>query len=313
MSRPPELERLLVIRHGAFGDLMQVAGALRDLREGHPGAAITLLTGPAYQRLMERCPHVDAVLTDARRPYHQLGPHLALRRQLRELAPQRVYDLQGSDRTALYRRLLLPGVPWYRKGGGLPASAPDVRRYQALLREAGLQATHCLRPNVAWMADDVVALLTGAGIDGDYIVLIPGCAARHPHKRWPHYAELARALIERGHTVVTAPGPDELELARDIPGVCLTGNGPFLDWFQLAGVLAGARYVIGNDTGPSHLASCLDTPGLALFGPHTSPARTGILRPGFEAMAVRDLNGLSVDQVLETALARLAGPPAPGA
>jgi ADP-heptose:LPS heptosyltransferase len=60
-------------------------------------------------------------------------------------------------------------------------------------------------------------------------VLIPGSAARHPQKRWPYCAALAQRLLDLGHVVVTAPGPDKLELARQIPGHCLTAPHGWLD------------------------------------------------------------------------------------
>jgi ADP-heptose:LPS heptosyltransferase len=37
----------------------------------------------------------------------------------------------------------------------------------------------------------------------------------------------------------------------------------------LIALLAGARAVVTNDTGPVHLASALDVPVLAVFGPNT--------------------------------------------
>lgn len=289
---------ILVIRHGAFGDLIQCSGTLADLRAFHAQARITLLTEPAYRALMQRCPHVDAVMEDARLPLRRLREQLALRRRLRAQGFDLVYDLQNSDRSGLYRRLFLPGVTWSRDTGTVAAGEPDVQRYRAQLEAAGVAVAHTTAPDVGWMAEDVTDILTAAGVQQPYIVLIPGSAARHPHKRWPYYAALAAALIERGHEVVTAPGPDELELARTIPGHVLTGSDGWLNRFQLAGVLRGAAFVIGNDTGPSHLAACLGTPGLALFGPHTSPERTGILRPRFDAIAVPDLERLSVEDVL---------------
>jgi ADP-heptose:LPS heptosyltransferase len=156
------------------------------------------------------------------------------------------------------------------------------------------------------MCADVEAVLAGHGLSPGYVVLIPGCAARHPHKRWPHYAALAEHLLTRGHRVVTVPGPDELALARTIPGDCLLGPQGWLDWFQLAGVLRHAGFVIGNDTGPSHLAACLGRPGLALFGPHSSVERTGIRRGAFDAIEVPDLAALPVERVLQVVLPRLA-------
>jgi heptosyltransferase-1 len=48
---------------------------------------------------------------------------------------------------------------------------------------------------------------------------------------------------------------------------------------ELAALLAGARLVVGADTGPVHLAAALGTRVVALFGP-TDPARNGPLPRG---------------------------------
>ncbi|MCC2638936.1 MAG: ADP-heptose:LPS heptosyltransferase [Moraxellaceae bacterium] len=301
-------DKILVIRHGAFGDIVQTDGALRDIRAHHPAAEIVLLTTPPFRKLLERCPHVDRLMLDERAPFTQIGKFLALRKALRAEGFTRVYDLQSSGRTKNYRRFLLPAAEWNdnRDFNGRP-----VREcYKLQLERAGVKATHAMNPDVSWMAEDMSAFLAAEGVQPGYVFLIPGCAAKHPQKRWPFYAELAAELIARGYQVVTAPGPDEIELCKSTPGHTLLGPKGFLGWFELAGVIKSAGFVIGNDTGPSHVAACLGRPGLVLFGAHTSALRTGILRDNFQAIEVGELKDLPVAQVLEAILPRLPTPPA---
>lgn len=299
-------EKILVIRHGAFGDLVQASGALRDIRQHHAQAEIVLLTAPSFHKLMARCPDVDTLLGDERAPFLQLGKFFALRRTLQDAGFSRVYDLQNSRRTALYRRFIFAGLPWSDSRALRSGVASDREAYALQLAAAGLDASHAAAPDVSWMADDMGAFLQAAGVAPGYIVLIPGCSAKHPHKRWPYYAELARELLSLGYEVVTVPGPDEMELARSIPGkVLLHRNKSFLNWFELAGVLKGAAFVVGNDTGPSHVAACLGRPGLALFGNNSQAARTGILQPHFRAIEVSELKELSVQRVLGEMTRRL--------
>ena len=141
------------------------------------------------------------------------------------------------------------------------------------LNDAGVAVRSTLHPDISWMCDDVQETLAKAGVAPPYFAFIPGSSRRHPQKRWPFYADLAQQLIAKGHQVVTAPGPDELETAHAMPGIVLKGPRGFLNWFELAGVLKDAAFVVGNDTGPSHMAAHLGVPGLALFGPHTTALR----------------------------------------
>ena len=302
------MQRILVIKHGAFGDVIQADGALRDIRADHPGAEIVVLTTPPYAKIFARCPHVDRVIVDPRAPRWRLDRMNALRGELRREGFARVYDLQNSARTAFYFRWFLRDVEWSgtAQGCALPHRADSPKKIRTLdrlagqLRDAGVPVVHTLAPDVSWMADDVSTLL--ADVRRPYVVLVPGSSARHPQKRWPHYEALARALIEAGHDVVTAPGPDET--GPDLPGRVLRG-GSYLNWFQLAGVLKAAAFVIGNDTGPTHLASHLGARGLALFGSHMPAERTGVVRDGFGAIEVADLKELSVARVWDEVLTRL--------
>lgn len=305
-----DARRILVIKHGAFGDVIQAEGALRDIRENHPDAFIAILTMRPYRAMLERCPHLDEVLVDERAPRWRLDRMLALRRRLRDAKFDMVYDLQNSSRTSFYFRWMLKDCRWSgtAKGCSHPHRAHNPKKIRTLdrlagqLADAGLTLRHTQAPDVTWLADDVSTLLEQAGVTKPYIVLIPGCSLRHPQKRWPHYAALAEKLIASGHEIVLAPGPDEVNLARAIPGICIEKT----NWTALAGILKRARFVIGNDTGPSHLAAHLGTPGLALFGTHMPAERTGIIRAHFGAIEVSDLTHLSVDRVYDEAM-RLIG------
>ncbi len=299
-----QAEHILVIKHGAFGDLVQADGVLRDIRAFHAGADITLLTAPAFRTLMRRCPHVDRVLTDARSPLWKVGAWIRLAGAFRAGRFDTVYDLQNSDRTELYRKLFFRHARW-NSNRVRTRTAAALEGLARQLQNDGIPVEHSLVPDVSWMVDDMTDLLRREGVRQPYVALIPGCATRHPYKRWPYYDRLAAALLERGYDVVMAPGPDEIELAKSIPGHTLLGQNGFLNWFELAGVLQGACFVVGNDTGPSHVAACLRKPGLALFGPRTSAALTGMVRGDFRAIEAPDLAALSVDTVLDAVLPRL--------
>ncbi len=151
----------------------------------------------------------------------------------------------------------------------------------------------------------MTALLEKAHVMRSYIVLVPGCSARHPQKRWPHYGALAEKLIDAGYTIVMAPGPDEMELARTIPGIRLTDTHGLLTWYELAGVFKRALFVVGNDTGPSHLAAHIGTQGLALFGNYSPAERTGIIRENFGVIEVEDLAALPVERVFDEVTRRI--------
>jgi len=278
------MERILVVKLSALGDIMQAEGAIHDIRRHHPRAEITVLTTPSYRTLMERCPWADRVFIDPRDSRFRLDRMFSLRQRLRAECFDLVYDLQQVGRTDFYYRWFFRGTPWV---GGAPGCSYHCRRptdrsaadhFAICLQLAGVPVVHTLRCDVSWMADDVGDILQQAGLDRrPYIVLIPGGSAEHPEKRWPYFGELAEGLLAQGLRLVTVPGPDEMELCQKIScDMLLEADGRYLNIFRLAGVLKNAAFVVGNDTGPTHIAVHMQIPGLALFSDHIPAVFSGI-------------------------------------
>lgn len=301
------MDDILVIKLGSLGDIVLAEGALHDIREHHQGDRITILTGSPYRWLFERCPWVDRVWTDARAPRWRLDRMWQLRRRLHDAGFAMVYDLQNSGRTHFYHRHLFPRVAWsgtvpgcshhYAPVGTERGTAPLV----AQLRAAGIAARHASRPRPDWMAVDAGPHLERARVKPPFAVLIPGSSSRNSNRRWPRYAELAQRLHERGYTLVTVPGPDEIEEVMGLPATpLLNAEGRYLDLLELAGVLNRAALVVGNDTGPTHIAAFLGVPGVAIFGGHVSHIKPALRDAGFRILEDRSLASITVDQVLAT-------------
>jgi heptosyltransferase-2 len=123
-------------------------------------------------------------------------------------------------------------------------------------------------------------LLASASIDSPYAVLNPG--GNNPKKRWPseRFAALADHLAHTHKLRVLINGsPAESELVDDIIAraqtspISLPKLGNTLG--ALKPILAGARIMITNDTGPRHIAAAFACPLVTLFGP-TDPRWTTI-------------------------------------
>lgn len=128
--------------------------------------------------------------------------------------------------------------------------------------------------------------------EGFYIVF-PGSGM--PNKNWPaeQYLRLVRTLIERGFGVLALGGPSDaqalFEVTRRIPPD-MPRFRSFLqsDLTTLKGLISLSKGVIGNDSGPVHLAQAVGKKVIALFGPgdHVS------YRP-FRGMLIRSDLGCS--------------------
>ena len=62
------MSNILIIKHGSLGDIVQISGALRDIRETYSDKKIFILTTLPYLELLSKCPYLDGVLVDKRLP-----------------------------------------------------------------------------------------------------------------------------------------------------------------------------------------------------------------------------------------------------
>ena len=88
---------------------------------------------------------------------------------------------------------------------------------------------------------------------------------------------------------MTAPGPSEINEAKDINALALLDNGRALDISQLTKLIQDSSFIIANDTGPAHIAAHVGARGLTLFGKHTTAYKVSIERENFKAIEVVDL------------------------
>ena len=278
------MKNILIIKHGALGDLIQSDGIIRAIREAHPEAHIVIMTTRIYSSLMIQSPYIDEVFIDDRRPIWNIRFFLLLYKRMKSYQFNVVYDLQNSQRTSFYRRYLARKAKWITtERRHHPISG--LRGLSEMLEISGIKNKYQLMPNIRWLPNDIESLLSQKKIKKNYILLLPGSSKNHMEKRWPHYAEVALLLINNKYCVVSVLGPDELDLANKIPGHILTNLG----WADLAGVIKKSCYVIGNDSGPCHIASCLNKKGIALFGNTTSAGRSELRRGNFDVIKVKNL------------------------
>lgn len=301
-------DRVLVIKLSALGDFIQATGPMKAIRAAHPDARITLLTTAPFTGMARATGWFDEIWSDGRPSWSNLAAVAGLIRRIRRARFDRVYDLQTQGRTVRYFQLLWPRRPAW--SGNAPGAAfeysgadrdrlhvQDSQRQQ--LKIAGIGETP--PPDVSW--------LTGQGElhpPQPFALLVPGGAPHRPAKRWPSvaYGELATRLADSGVTpVVLGHGPEEAALAQDIlacepRAVSLVGQTRFGDIADLA---RSATLLVGNDTGPVHVAIAAGCPGVVLFSAESNPALSAP-RPVRDDQVVdilreADLADLAVDPV----------------
>ncbi len=293
------MSNILIIKLGSLGDVVQISGALRDIREHHKNEKITILTTSKYLYLFKNCPYVDDCLEDERLPRYNIFYLLRLKKSINSLNFNKVYDLQNSNRTNFYRKFIFKIKDW-SSSKDIPENKYNnsvLQRFDEQLRKSNIQTRHTLKPDFSWAAEKS----NNYNLDTNkkYILFFPFCSKDLIHKRWPYFSELIN-LIKQNHSqyeLVVAPGPGEIEEAKSFNIRIALSNNLALNFFELASLIKKSHLVIANDTGPAHMAAHLGAKGFALFGPHTTPEKVSIEREKFIALQTTDLKSLFADRV----------------
>jgi ADP-heptose:LPS heptosyltransferase len=295
-------DRILVIKLSALGDFVQAVGPFAAIRAGHRAARVTLLTTAPYADFARASPWFDAVWIDRRPRLWQIGALLALRRQLRSGQFDMVYDLQTSDRSGWYFRLMgKPRWSGIAPGCAYPHANPERDHMHTFERQAEQLAMTGIPsvapPDLSWVQADP----TRFGLPDRYVLLVPGGAAHRPAKRWPvaRYVTLAQTLAARSIVPVLLGTADDAEAIEAIAAGCrqarsLLGQTNLFDVVALARGAAGA---VGNDSGPMHLIAAAGCSAVVLFSAASDPALCG--QRGRVAILRRDdLADLPLEPVL---------------
>ena len=306
------MSNVLIIKHGSLGDIAQASGVIQDIFEHHKQDKIYLLTTRAYLDLFKKNPYLTDVILDKRASRFNLIYLYLLMKQIKKFNFSRVYDLQNSSRTNFYKKILFPQSNfniWSSSETTIPKNKskeefdknPVLDRFEHQLRISGLKTFHTQKPDFSWSCENISKLRSEFNLD-KYILLFPFCSPHLTQKKWPFYNELIDLIkinLNNTYKIIVAPGPNEIEQAKQINADCILDNGKPINISQLSSLIKESSFVVANDTGPAHMAAHLNAKGISLFGPHTTAFKVSIERENFKAIQVNDLNKLSAEKVFE--------------
>ncbi len=282
-DRLPGVRKIAVLRANAVGDFVLTLPALGALRGTYPEAEIVLLGLPWHAEFLRGRPGpVDRVVEVPVFPGLRDGPEdrgalarffAAMQAEGFDLAIQ----LHGGGRHSnpFVRRLGARVTLGSRTPDAAPLDRtipyrlhqPEVLRYLEIVSLVGAEPLH-LEPRLAVTARDREEAAAAVGGSPAPIVLLhPG--ARDPRRRWPaeKFARVGDALARESRILVNGVR-EEREVVEAVcagmqaPAVPLHGR---LSLCGLVGLLASARLLVANDSGPIHLATAVGAPVVGIY------------------------------------------------
>lgn len=279
---------ILVLQLCPIGDALFGTPALAALRRRFAGARITVMTWQSSFEVLEGNPNIDRLITctgalDAAR----------VASKLRAEGVDVVVGLShvGSWLSAAFPNSIKVGFNSRTLGWLYAEQVPDKRTIHAidycLQVVQSLGATADSRKLEFYISDrdrqatEDWASSVGLDLSGVTVAIHPG-GKNFQAKRWdtPGFSAVADRLVtELDTSVVLVGGHDDVLLAREIIENARYGSRFFvaageLSLKQTGALIERCTLFIGNDSAPQHIASAMNTPVIALFGP-TDPENFG--------------------------------------
>lgn len=301
MSTRPNI---LVIKHGALGDIVLATGAFKAIREAFPDADIVVLTSSAYATLLAQSPYFNEIWSDRRPKITDREGVRHLKTMFRSRPWDWVFDLQTSTRSTWYQWLFerpwpnMSNISRWSSHGFRDKHRMTYHAWERTRRQLAIAGIEVGQPDLSWLSEDISNLRPV----GRYALLVPGGAAHRPEKRWPaeQYAALAQEMVQQGIIPVLIGTDAEsaviLSIANRVPrAVNLCGKTSIA---QLATLAREATLAVGNDTGPMHIIASAGCPSTVLFGPASNPNLSAPIGPSVTTLHEQNLAELPVDRVL---------------
>ncbi len=277
---------ILVIKHGAFGDIILAGSAMQAIRSYHKDDIIICLTSMAFEKLLNNSPWFDMVYVDSKPKWNNLKDWNKLKKLFNKFKFKKVYDLQTSYRSNLYFFLFFiykesywSGIAIgskYRHNNKNRKNMHTIERQRDQLKLAGIKYDYL--PDWTWLINNY----ENKNIlpKDKFAIIVAGSAKHRLNKRWPklRYAHLIEYLSNIGIRSIIIGGEEELDNINNIINlvnesikykpVNYAGKTSFQD---LAYLSMHALCSVGNDTGPMHLLASCGLKSIVLFGSGSDP------------------------------------------
>lgn len=284
----PTPSRILVIAPNWIGDAVMAQPLLTLLKQAHPLQPIDVLAPSWVAPVLRAMAEVDSVLeTPFKHGALQLRERWRYAQILRRRGYASAYVLPNTLKFAL-----LPWMAGIKKRVGYKGESryglinimhhddPAVPRamvpfYAALATAPDDQApTQLARPALHVTSQQIAQVLSTLGLSAQHplIAFAPGAEFGNA-KRWPtsHFAQLADSILQAHPRaqIVLLGSPKDNAVCDEIkglnPAVHHLAGKTTLD--QAVALIAAASAVVSNDSGLLHIASALNRPVIAIYGP----------------------------------------------
>ncbi len=271
--------KILLAQTSFLGDVILSTPVISGIKRIYSEAELWMMTTPLSSSLVIHDPLLAGVLIDDKKGKNSgFTGLLKMKRQIKEMAFDRVYSLHRSHRTSLL--LWLSRIPlrigfadaklsflYHEIRKRNPKDHDVIRNLSLLSGEAPIMSLNSeLRlypPEYDELGDDTKQMLPSRGA---YVVLVPGSVWKTKMWHWEGYRKVAKFMLNKGYDVVllgtNADRNVNIKVSRGLKLINLTGKTNIADAMY---IIKYSKLVVCNDSMALHLASAFKIQNVAIF------------------------------------------------
>ncbi len=276
------MKNILIIKHGALGDVVLSMNAIFSIYHHFNKTNITVLTDSKYAEIFKKIPFIKNIKIDNRPSYFFFLDHFKLIYWFYNNKFDWVFDLQTSKRTNIYFFIFSLFKKFNWSGIAKKCSHPHlannrkklhtIDRQKEQLKLAGINKF--VQPNWSFLNLNFSKFKKNK----PYAIIVPGGSKHRLNKRWnfAYFLEIIKFLDNLDLKIFLIGGKDENTILQDSKinydsVINLIGKTSLN---EIAALAKGAQVILGNDTGPMHLLvvnSSKKALKIVLFGSGSNP------------------------------------------
>ena len=278
------IKRIAIVRLSALGDIVNSAVVLQFIKQFYPSVQIEWITEEVFAPLLEAHPLVDAVHTvnlkklKKQRSFSLLKETISSLKSLGEF--DLVIDMQGLIKSSIVARLISKNTHGFDKNSTRESLASFFYKSRSNIaydKNIVKRNSFVIADALDFKIDDTMLLGKEQVFETSKyplqsqenkknIAIVIGASWKS--KKYPKekILELVNELQE--NSLIIWGNEEEKEEAL---WICKNSNfaslAPKLSLTQLVSFISSCDLLIGNDTGPTHMAWGQNIPSITLFGP----------------------------------------------
>lgn len=290
LTKNKNVKKILIIKWGGMGDIIQAMPIIDSLVYKFEFAEFHLNTLPAWKELFQENNKIKKIWGNKfRKGVYGISDVLKWLKIVKNENYDLIVDLQTNDRSRILISLLRLSfmAPKYIIGNHqiFPYTIHSdnkifiddpFNRMERTISTIGVKSSmnHSIDNLTKKSSKKAINLLKKNNLlKQDYVIFMPGGSKSNPLKRWgvKNYVKLSKII---NHKIILIGGPDDETDCKDIrnQNKNIINFCSKLSLPELIKVFEKAKFIIANDTGPTHLAATTNTPIIQILGP-TDPSK----------------------------------------